>query len=58
MPAGRALSLVPMRARVDGVVGRARIVNQVELSEAERPAIECCKGIAKGRFVEKINTVI
>ena len=44
-----------MRARVGGVAGRrvtqamvpTRIVNQVELSEAERPAAQSCKGIAK-----------
>jgi hypothetical protein len=46
---GTRLSLAPMRARVDGVAGRrvtqamvpTRIVNQVELSEAERPAVAC-----------------
>ena len=67
---GTRLSQVPMRARVDGVTGRrvtqamvpTRIVNQVELSEAERPAVglrsRVVKASPKGRFLAKINTVI
>jgi hypothetical protein len=34
--------------RITQAIVATRIVNQVELSEAERPAVQSCKGIAKG----------